>query len=580
MLRGRGARPQRWEVVWRPAAERLDLDDAGTEIEPETEVEAAPVQARRRAAMRRRACTPPRLSQDMSAAAAPPAPAPDTPPGAAQSSRRIAALHLPWLPVERRCLTGPAAIWTTEGSRRVLVAVSPDVAAAGLRPGQALADAQAILPELGAAPACAGSRCRLGCAAWRIGRAASLRCRRSTRRTDCCWTSPASPICMAERKRCAWPSSPASPAPASRCRWPSPARRIAPRAWRGLGVGIVVPPGEAALAVAPSLQALRLPAASIAALHRLGLRRVGDLLRQPRGPLARRFGLGLLATLDAATGLRPRPLRPLRPPPDFLAARDFLEPLVTREAIDATLALLLPELRRTAGGRPGRPPLPAARIPRRWRGAACGNRHRPARARPAPHRPPVPRQTGEAGTRLRLRTPGAGSPCLCAADRRASRAARRGRCLPRHAPPDPGRTARPPLPARRGLAPGAACQPLAGTRHLPRRPLRERAAAPRLARQRPAPGASCCAGRCGFRRWRCCRMHRPPCCGSAEPPGGCCGRRGRSASHRNGGGTGQGGPSATTTGCSWSRGQGSGSRRSGIAVPGEETQWWLHGRFE
>ena len=49
LLRGRGARPQRWEVVWRPAAERLDLDDADAEIGQETEAEAMPVQARRRA---------------------------------------------------------------------------------------------------------------------------------------------------------------------------------------------------------------------------------------------------------------------------------------------------------------------------------------------------------------------------------------------------------------------------------------------------------------------------------------------------------------------------------------------------
>ena len=49
LLRGRGARPQRWEVVWRSAAERLDLDDAGGEAEQETEVEAAPAYARRRA---------------------------------------------------------------------------------------------------------------------------------------------------------------------------------------------------------------------------------------------------------------------------------------------------------------------------------------------------------------------------------------------------------------------------------------------------------------------------------------------------------------------------------------------------
>lgn len=47
LLGGRGARPQHWEVVWRPAADRLDLDDAGAE--PEPEAAALPVRARRHA---------------------------------------------------------------------------------------------------------------------------------------------------------------------------------------------------------------------------------------------------------------------------------------------------------------------------------------------------------------------------------------------------------------------------------------------------------------------------------------------------------------------------------------------------
>jgi protein ImuB len=92
------------------------------------------------------------------------------------------------------------------------------------------------------------------------------------------------------------------------------------------------------------LASLRLPHATVATLHRLGLRSVGAVLEQPLAPLARRFGAGLIEALDAATGARPRPIRPLRPPPDFAAAREFLEPIVTREAIDATLDRLLPDL--------------------------------------------------------------------------------------------------------------------------------------------------------------------------------------------------------------------------------------------
>ncbi|MFC7476939.1 ImuA family protein [Dankookia sp. GCM10030260] len=50
LLRGRGARPQRWEVVWRPALDRLDLDDAGVEAdERDAEVETVTLHARRRA---------------------------------------------------------------------------------------------------------------------------------------------------------------------------------------------------------------------------------------------------------------------------------------------------------------------------------------------------------------------------------------------------------------------------------------------------------------------------------------------------------------------------------------------------
>src|SRR5690606_2315994 len=109
--------------------------------------------------------------------------------------------------------------------------------------------------------------------------------------------------------------------------------------------GAIVPPGEESAALAPlPLGALRLPGETIAALHRIGLRRVGEVLRQPRGPLARRFGPALLEALDAATGARPRPIRPVRPPPELDAAQDFLEPIVTREAIDAALERLLARL--------------------------------------------------------------------------------------------------------------------------------------------------------------------------------------------------------------------------------------------
>jgi protein ImuA len=50
LLRCRGGRPRNWQVVWRPAAERLELDDAGA-----VEAEAPPAAAASRGTPRRRA---------------------------------------------------------------------------------------------------------------------------------------------------------------------------------------------------------------------------------------------------------------------------------------------------------------------------------------------------------------------------------------------------------------------------------------------------------------------------------------------------------------------------------------------
>jgi protein ImuB len=293
--------------------------------------------------MRRRACRTPALGTELTpATAAQPhlslAPPPST-------CRRILALHLPWLPTERLRRPGPLAVWTTEGARRVLLAVDPAASEAGLRPGQALADAQAILPEVALHPAELEAD-----AAW---------LRRLALWALCVTPLPAvdapdglllditgaahlhggeEALLQAVTTRFARAGVTVRGAIAGT---PDAAAALA----RAGQHGAVVPPGGEAAAIASlPLASLRLPHATVAMLHRLGLRRVGAVLEQPHALLARRFGAGLIETLDAATGARPRPIRPLRPPPDFTTAREFLEPVVTREAIDATLDRLLPEL--------------------------------------------------------------------------------------------------------------------------------------------------------------------------------------------------------------------------------------------
>jgi protein ImuB len=107
----------------------------------------------------------------------------------------------------------------------------------------------------------------------------------------------------------------------------------------------VIAPGETGAALAPlAIRALRLDAEMIAALERLGLRRIGDLYPLRRVDLAARFDPALLARLDEALGEGREALSPLPPAPPRWARRHFAEPIATAEDIEAVIRLLLEEL--------------------------------------------------------------------------------------------------------------------------------------------------------------------------------------------------------------------------------------------
>jgi protein ImuB len=111
------------------------------------------------------------------------------------------------------------------------------------------------------------------------------------------------------------------------------------------GWGGLLAPGREAVTIAPlSLAALNLEPALIGMLQGLGLRSVGSVADQPRPALARRFGAGLVRALDEALGRVSRPVSPIRPPPEMAVAQDFADPVVTREGIEAALADLLDAL--------------------------------------------------------------------------------------------------------------------------------------------------------------------------------------------------------------------------------------------
>jgi protein ImuB len=108
------------------------------------------------------------------------------------------------------------------------------------------------------------------------------------------------------------------------------------------GKGGVVPRGElrAALAGLP-VSALRLGAAEVEALDRVGLRRIGDLYGLPRGALARRFGASIGRRLDQALGAAHEPLSPCRPVAPYRVERLFAEPIASLATIEAaTLGLI------------------------------------------------------------------------------------------------------------------------------------------------------------------------------------------------------------------------------------------------
>lgn len=107
----------------------------------------------------------------------------------------------------------------------------------------------------------------------------------------------------------------------------------------------VIAPGATAAALAPlPVAALRLAPATLDALHRLGLRRIGQLAAVPRGPLLARFGRSLLDRLDQALGRIDEPITPRRPVPALRSRLTFAEPIGRAEDVLAVSERLLADL--------------------------------------------------------------------------------------------------------------------------------------------------------------------------------------------------------------------------------------------
>jgi protein ImuB len=249
-----------------------------------------------------------------------------------------------WLqhwPIDRRRLSqrknsgspaeeAPFATVADAGGRRLLAAINPAAASAGLAPGMPLADALSFLPGLATA------------AAEPAEDAAALR-----RLAEWCsryspWTAPdgadgvrieitgsthlwggegelaadlmarldrrhiATRIAIADTLGAAW-------AAARFAEGQSP---------------IILPPAGCRAALAPlPVEALRLDPATTQGLRRVGLKRIGDLAAMPRDALARRFGAMVTRRLDQGRGDLPEPLSPLGEAPTRRVRLSFAEPI-------------------------------------------------------------------------------------------------------------------------------------------------------------------------------------------------------------------------------------------------------------
>jgi protein ImuB len=273
-------------------------------------------------------------------------------------------LWLPLWPIDRWHLSqrknsgspaeeAPFATVADAAGRRLLAAVNPAAASAGLAPGMPLADALSFLPGLATT------------AAEPSEDAAALR-----RLAEWCsryspWTAPdgadgvlieitgSAHLWGGERKL-------AADLMARLDR-----RHIATRiaiadtlgaAWATARFAegkspIILPPADcrAALASLP-VEALRLDPATTQGLRRVGLKRVGDLYAMPRAALVRRFGESVARRLDQAQDDLPEPLSPLGEAPARRVRLSFAEPIVDpADLLRATERLVADLVPRLAG---------------------------------------------------------------------------------------------------------------------------------------------------------------------------------------------------------------------------------------
>lgn len=120
---------------------------------------------------------------------------------------------------------------------------------------------------------------------------------------------------------------------------------LAARAVARFAHSMIVPPrGEAATVAPLPLAALDCDDKILRALRHAGLKTVGAVAQRQHSELAERLGAGFVTRLKIMLGAEEKPLEPRRPLPDLMAEQRFAEPIVTEDAIAASLLSLAQHL--------------------------------------------------------------------------------------------------------------------------------------------------------------------------------------------------------------------------------------------
>ncbi|SCZ12337.1 Y-family DNA polymerase [Microvirga guangxiensis] len=265
--------------------------------------------------------------------------------------RRVVSLYLPAWPTDRiRRKTGmpprhePLVTVHKIGSRRIVRSACSAAQAVGLHVGMPLAQAQALVPDLHVADAKPeeDETSLKDLARWALRYAPIV----ATDPPDGIWIDIAGAAHLLggevellrdliTRLEQSGLTAQAAVADAPGAAW----------AAARFGTRGVVPSGRTADAVLPlPVAALRIPADKLAALHRLGIDRIGQLAAMPRPPLVRRFGREVALRLDQALGQAFEPINPMIPKDTPVASLAFAEPIGRPEDLKAVVHRLATDL--------------------------------------------------------------------------------------------------------------------------------------------------------------------------------------------------------------------------------------------